>query len=233
VPVYTFKDASHAARSIIRLRVSAGDDGLPAEVIDDDDVDLVISYVKRHNKVTKNVRMSELHHRSLLVEYRRQRDAEKYERAQLAILQAGHELGLRPASYGTPMGLRTRQVVFTRRTRLARKWAAIAERSVDEARAQQWLDEHAAQLRALADTLVDNRDDLLELVVTQVARAELALNIDEAGAHPSPHPTPDLSKALAMSVDLLRPGRARPAGDPHVREALEQGLRLLWPTREI
>jgi hypothetical protein len=229
VTVYTFKSAAVAATEIIRIRFAAGDDALPSAVVDDDDIDQVIAYTQRHSKVGRGVRADELPHRALLVEYRRQRDVERYERAQLAVLQSGHELGLHPVSYGEPMGLRLRQVVFNRRTRLARKWATVAERAVEEGRAQQWVDEHARQLRVLADVLVDNRDELLDLVNGDAARGELVRNIDEAGAHPSPRPTPDLSFALASAVDLLRPGRARPASDLYVREVLEQGLLLLWP----
>ncbi|OJF14546.1 hypothetical protein EDD30_7692 [Couchioplanes caeruleus] len=234
VPRYSITDAAQAAACIRQLRLEAGDPDLdasfPATVLDDLDVDAVVEYTEAHRRVGPSVRAAELEHRAVLVEYQRQRETARYERRLFSVLQTGYQLGVHPVTYGAPMGLRSRQAVYDRRTRLTRKRAAAGERSLgDEGRAREWLDAHSAQLRALADTLVDCREELLELVDDGPAHDELVRNIDAAGTLlNSRRPTQDLCTAVALAVHLLRPAVARPASNPVVREQLAQGLRLLW-----
>ncbi|GGQ85899.1 hypothetical protein [Couchioplanes azureus] len=231
---YSIQDAARAAACIRQLRQEAGDPDLdasfPVVVADDLDVDAVVDYTESHRRVGPSVRAAELEYRAVLVEYQRQRDTARFERRLFSVLQTGYQLGLHPATYGEPMGLRSRQAVYDRRTRLTRKRATAGERSLgDEGRAREWLDAHGSQLRALADLLVDFRDDLLELVDQGPAREELIRNIDAAGVHlNSRRPTQELCTAVALAVHLLRPAVARPVSDPVVREQLAQGLRLLW-----
>src|SRR5690349_15085625 len=97
------------------------DAGFPDVVVDDFDVDAVVTYVEQHRDVSASVRAAELPHRAVLVEYQHQRDTAGHERRLLALLRAGHQLGAHPVGYGAPMGLRSRQAVYERRTRLARK----------------------------------------------------------------------------------------------------------------
>jgi hypothetical protein len=204
------------------------DASFPNVVVDDLDVDAVVAYVEQHRDVSASVRAAELPYRAVLVEYQRQRDADSHERRLLALLKAGHQLGAHPVSYGTPMGLRSRQAVYERRTRLARKRAEAVDRAADEGRARGWLDEHRQQLLQLGSLLVDARHDLL-LLVDGPARQELARCIDTAGAlMTSRRPSQDFCTALAMAVHLLRPGTARTADDAALREHLELGRRLLW-----
>ncbi|WP_430787115.1 hypothetical protein [Actinoplanes sp. G11-F43] len=236
VPRYALADAARAARMIRRLRAEAGDPDLdarfPADVVDDADVDAVVEYTHTHRRVSALVRAAELEHRALLVQYQHQRDSAAYERRLFAVLETGYQLGVRPASYGDPMGLHSRQAVYQRRTRLARQRAAagVSDRELgDEGRAQDWLDEHTAELRALADVLIDHRDALLDLVDGEPARQELARNIDAAGTlMSSRRPSLEFCGAVAYAVHALRPGAARPAPDPAVQEQLAWGLRLLW-----
>lgn len=206
------------------------DASFPAAVLDDLDVDAVVEYVEAHRRVGPLVRGAELEHRSLLVEYQRQRDTAKYERRLFGVLQTGYQLGVHPVTVGEPMGLRSRQAVYDRRTRLARKRATAGERNLgDEGRAREWMDAHGAELRALADTLIDFRDDLLLLVDDGPARQELARNIDAAGTlMSSRRPTQDFCTAVAFAVHLLRPSAARPVPDLVIREQLARGLRMLW-----
>jgi hypothetical protein len=229
-PRYTLKDAAKAADDIRKLRVEARDPDLdarfPAEVLDDEDVDAVVEYTHRHRRVSSLVRGAELKHRSLLLEYQNQRDTDRHERRVLAMLETGRQLGVKPTLYGAPMGLRSKQAVYHRRVTLAARRPALVS---DEGRAQEWLDEHVAELRGLADVLIDYRDDLLLLVDDGPARKELANNIDSAGALMSTRrPTLEFCGAVAHAVFGLRPAAARPASDPAVRDQLEQGLRLLW-----
>ncbi|GIF78113.1 hypothetical protein [Asanoa siamensis] len=229
-PRYKLQDAAKAAAEIRKLRVEARDPDLdvsfPVEVRDDDDVDAVVEYAHRHRRVTPLVLGAELEFRSTLLEYQRQRDTDRHERRVLAMLEAGRQLGVRPAVYGAPMGLRSRQAVYHRRVTLA---ARTSVHISDEGRAQEWLDEHVVELRGLADLLIDHRDELLLLVDDGPAREKLANDIDNAGALMSTRrPTMDFCGAVAYAIFGLRPGAARPAADRAVREQLAQGLRLLW-----
>jgi hypothetical protein len=229
-PRYTLKDAAAAAAKIRRLRVEARDPDLdarfPAEVLDDEDVDAVVEYTHRHRRVSPLVRGGELKHRSLLLEYQDQRDTDRHERRVLAMLETGRQLGVTPTTYGSPMGLNSKQAVYHRRVTLAARRPAHVS---DEGRAQEWLDEHVAELRALADVLLDYRDELLLLVDEGPARDELASNIDNAGALMNTRrPSLPFCGAVAYAVFGLRLEVARPAPDPTVRDQLEQGLRLLW-----
>jgi hypothetical protein len=231
---YSLADAAKAAAQIRQLRDEARDPdldaGFPVAVIDDLDVDAVVDYTETHRNVSALVRAAELQYRSLLIEYQRQRETAKYEQRLLSVLQTGHRLGVHPVSYGEPMGLRSRQAVYDRRTRLARKRAAAGEQAVgDPGRAREWLNAHAAELRALADVLIDHRDELLELVDSGPAREELARSIDRAGTlMNSRRPSEEFCGEVAMAVHLLRPTAAQPAEDPAVRDELARGQRLLW-----
>jgi hypothetical protein len=230
VPRYTLKDAAQAAAEIRRIRAEGNDPDLdvrfPVQVFDDDDIDAVVEYTHRHRHVSPLVRGDELRHRSLLLEYQSQRDTDRRERRVLAMLETGHQLGVPPASYGAPMGLRSRQAVYHRRTSLAARRPTV---ETNEGRAQEWLDGHTTELRALADVLIDHRDDLLPLVKEGQARDELAMNIDSAGALMSTRrPTTEFCGAVALAVWALRPAAARMPSDPAVRDQLDQGLRLLW-----
>lgn len=229
-PRYTLAIAAQAAAALRSLRVEGQDPdldaGFPAEVLDDDDVDAVIDYAHRHRRVPPLIRAAELEHRSLLLEYQAQRDADRRERRVLAVLETGHRLGVRPEFYGTPMGLHSRQAVYHRRKSLAARRPVIVH---DEGRAQEWMNEHLLELRSLADALIDNRDALLLLVDDDHARAELAQNIDQAGAlMNSRRPSADFCGAVALAVWWLRPAAARPASDPDLRAELAHGLKLLW-----
>lgn len=232
-PRYSLADAARAAERIRRTRVKASDPdldaGFPAAVLDDQDVDLVVAYADRHRRVRGWARAEELPDRALLVEYQHQRDVARHERRMLAVLRTGYELGIHPVAYGAPMGLGSRQAVYGRRVELERKHkAAVEETPVDESRARAWLNEHAAQLRALADLLTDHRDDLPGLVDDPAARRELTKHIDAVGTRmDSRHPSQDMATSVALAVDILC-RRARPADDPIVREHLAQGARMLW-----
>jgi hypothetical protein len=230
-PRYSLSDASQAAGQIRHLRFEALDpdlDGFPPEVVDDLDVAAVVTYTERHRRVGLAVRAAELPHRALLVEYQRQRDADRHERALLAVLTAGHQLGVHPESYGSPMGLNTRQAVFNRRSRLLRKRGTAVERSLGhEGRAREWMTEHARQLRALVDVLTDNREEVLGLVDGVAGRRELSRQLDIIGAHPSPRPTQELCAALAIAMLTLKPGAARASADSEIEAQLEHGRRLL------
>lgn len=233
-PRYTLAEAARHAARIRDLRIEALDpdlnDVFPAEVIYDDDIDAVIDYLHNHHRVSPLIRAAELKHRSALLEYQRQRDTARRERLLLAMLEDGHQLGVPPRIYGEPMGLRSRQAVYDRRTRLARRRPATAGPSLgDQGRAQQWLDENAAALHTLADILIDHRDTLLLLVDEGVARSELAHNIDEAGRlMASRRPSLEFCGAVAYAVSGLRPAVARQADDPILREHIARGLHLLW-----
>ena len=231
---YTLADAAEEAAQIRKLRAAAQDPDLgaafPSTVLDDADVDAVVEYTHTRRRVSPLFRAAELKHRSALVEYQRQRDTAKYDRLLLAVLETGHQLGVHPTIYGAPMGLHSRQAVYDRRTRMTRKrQAAGRTHTADEGRAREWLAEHAAELRALADVLIDHRDDLLLLVDDGPARAELARNIDAAGTLMSSRlPSAQFCGAVAYAVFALRPDAARPAAEPGVREQLAYGYRLLW-----
>ena len=233
-PRYTLADAAREAAAIRALRMEALDPDLdatfPAEVVDDADIDAVIEYTHTRRRVSPLVRAAELKHRSALLEYQRQRMTARHERRLLAMLETGHQLGVHPVVYGEPMGLRSRQAVYDRRIRLTRRRPSASLADVgDESRAQQWLDEHTAELRALADLLIDNRDMLLQLVDDGTPRTELARHIDEAGRlMNSRRPSLAFCGAVAYAVNCLRPAAARPAEDPIVREQLARGMRLLW-----
>ncbi|SNT65658.1 hypothetical protein SAMN05421812_1251 [Asanoa hainanensis] len=229
-PRYKLQNAAQAAAQIRKLRVEGRDPDLdvrfPVEVRDDEDVDAVIDYVHRHRQVSRLVLGAELEFRSTLLEYQRQRDTDRHERRVLAVLEAGRQLGVRPTVYGAPMGLHSKQAVYHRRVTLAARRSAHVS---DEGRAQAWLDEHVAELRGLADLLIDHRDELLLLVDEGPAREKLANDIDNAGALMNTRrPTMDFCGAVAFAVFGLRPQAARPAADPAIREQLAQGLRLLW-----
>lgn len=230
-PRYRFADAAAAAAGIRRIRAAARDPDLdlfPYPVADDQDLGAVVDFTDMHRRAGPGPRAAELAHRSLLVEYLRQRDTERHERRLLGVLVTGHQLGAHPGDYGAPMGLHSRQSVYDRRTRLARRHAARIDQRADEGRAREWLNAHRGQLRELAEALVDNRDALLELT-TGAARLELLRCIDTAGTLiGSPRVSQELSTALALAVHLLRPGTAARAEDPFLREHIARGLRLLW-----
>jgi hypothetical protein len=161
------------------------------------------------------VRPAALEHRLALLEYQHQRDTAKHERLLLA-LEAGHQLGVPPPIYGVPMGLRGRRAVCHRRTSLARRRPAAGVADLGtEGRAQEWLDEHAAELRAPADILIDHRGVLMLLVEDGVVRSELTRNIDEAGeAHELAAPSMEFRGAVAYAVSCptnphAGPGRFR------------------------
>jgi hypothetical protein len=65
---------------------------------------------------------------------------------------------------------------------------------------------HAAELRVLADTLIDYREEFLLLVDGEPARRELALNIDSAGTlMNSRHPSQDFCTAMNTRYDSDAP----------------------------
>jgi hypothetical protein len=230
-PRYTLADASRAVQEIHSLRRNAGDpdlDGLSRSVVDDLDVAAAVSYVEQHRSVSPSARAAELPARALLIEYLHQRALEAHENRLLRLLQAGHHLGARAAAYGAPLGIPSRQAVYDRRVRLARKYPT-SENRVDEGRARQWLDDHSGQIRSIADCLVDNRDSLAELMSAGPARAEVITCIDTAGSlMTSRRVSQDLCTAVALALHLLKPEALESAVDPDVRDQINAGRRLLW-----
>lgn len=230
-PQYALTDAARAINQIRQLRHDAHDpdlDALPVAIVDDLDVQGAVAYVEQRRDVSPSTRAAELPHRALLVEYLRQRAHAEHERRLLSVLQTGFQLGARPAAYGAPMGIPSRQALYDRRTRLARKRAEDDDRKVDEGRARRWLDDHAAQIHEIAEFLVDHRDDLADLAPSRPAREELVTCIDDAGRlMSSRRVSQDLCTAVALAVHLLRSGAdSRTDGD--TREIIERGWRLLW-----
>jgi hypothetical protein len=232
LPIYTLASAAEAVAAIRWLRREARDpdrDALPVEVTDDLDVAAALAYVEQHRRVSASVRAAELEHRAMLIQYLHQRAAADYDRRLLGLLRAGYQIGAHPVTYGSPVGLPSRQAVYGRRTLLTRKLGAAADRHVDEGRAREWLDEHAAQIYQLADVLVDARDDVADLV-TGPARDEVLHCVDQVGMLMlSRRVSQDLCTAVALAVHLLRPGAAAPVDDPVLADRLDAGRRLLWP----
>ncbi len=230
-PRYRLADAAAAVEQIRRIRERATDPdlgGLPQSISDRFDVTAAVSYVEQRRNVGAAARAAELPHRALLIEYLRQQDVEAHERRLLRLLQTGHQLHVRAAAYGEPMGIPSRQAIHSRRKALTSKYPA-GDHQVNEGQARQWLDDHSTQIRAIADCLLDHRDDLAGLIPAGPAQAELTACIDTAGAAMSSRrASQELCTAVALAVHLLPSEAVETAADPEVRDQIEAARRLLW-----
>lgn len=231
VPAPTFTlDAACAAVARLRAgRERAGDRDLafyPPSAQDDDDVDAAVAYLMRPTRVPARTRAEEIPDRALLVEYQRQRDAALYQRRLSAVLNAGHTLAVPATAYGRLLGLPTRYAVYKRRTRLVAP-DSEPRPAQGEAPVEAWLAENHRGLLDVAEVLVDRREELLQLVDDDSQRDELALAIDQGGAHISARPSRALAAAIAYAMYLLRPaGPARQPDDEDMQVALRRGMVL-------